>query len=345
MLRIPPLRYRAPRTAREAAEILAGEGPGAVPVGGGTDLFPRLKRGQQGARVLVGLARVEGLSGVRHEAGETVFGAGVRLSALVADPRVRERFTALHHAAAQVASPAIRNRATLGGNLCLETRCTWIDQGEGFRGGVGPCLKCEGGDVCHVAPGSSRCLAVSSTDCAPALAALGARVRLVCRDGDREVPVAGLYRDDGIEHLVRRWDEILVEVRVPVLPGTRSAYWKARRRGSIDFPLLGVAASARLDGAGAVAEARICLGASASRPFLVAAAASALVGRAFDDAAIEEAARQVSRAAAPVDNTDLTPSWRKQATRAFARLALRDLRGDDLAAERRRFAPEITSLR
>jgi CO/xanthine dehydrogenase FAD-binding subunit len=179
-------------------------------------------------------------------------------------------------------------------------------------------------------------VAVSSTDTAPALIALDAKVRLVSAGGEREVALADLYRNDGIDSLTRRPDEILAEVRIPA--GWRSSYWKLRRRGSFDFPVLGVAVAARLAGDGTVQEARIALGAAASRPFLLDKAGEFLKGKPLSDEIIEEAGRQVASRAKPMDNTDLDLYWRKDVAAAFAGYALREVRGDDMGVMRRRIA-------
>ena len=198
---------------------------------------------------------------------------------------------ALARAAGQVATPQIRNMGTLGGNLCLDTRCTYYNQSLEWRQAISYCMKAPGstgghacttptGDaICWVATSSPRCWAVSSTDTAPALIALGARVTLVSADGERDIPLEELYADDGMAYLTKRPDEILTAVRLaPAEPGWRSTYWKLRRRGSFDFPVLGVAAALRFAEGGVVTDARVVLGAVASRPVLVPEA-SALVGR------------------------------------------------------------------
>jgi CO/xanthine dehydrogenase FAD-binding subunit len=182
-----------------------------------------------------------------------------------------------------------------------------------------------------VATASKRCVAASSTDCAPALLALGASVKLVSSASERIVPLEDLYNNDGIDYLKRRPDEILTEVRIPGSRG--STYWKLRRRGAFDFPVLGVGAAMREDG-----EVRIALGAVASRPFLVVKANEFLRGKRLTDEAIEEAARLTGSRAKPMDNTDLDLYWRKDVTAELTRYALRELRGDDMREVRLRIA-------
>jgi CO/xanthine dehydrogenase FAD-binding subunit len=187
-----------------------------------------------------------------------------------------------------------------------------------------------------VATASKRCVAVSSTDTAPALIALGAKAKLVSSQGEREVALADLYRNDGIDYLTRRADEILTEVSIP--SGWISSYWKLRRRGSFDFPVLGVAVAARLAKDGTVEEARIALGAAASRPFLVDKAGEFLKGKRLTDEVIAETSTLVASRAKPMDNTDLDLYWRKDVASAFAGYALREVRGDDMREARTRVA-------
>jgi 4-hydroxybenzoyl-CoA reductase subunit beta len=330
MIRLPWFEFRAPRSVAEAAKILAGEGPAAMLIAGGTDLIPNMKRRHQSPKTLVSLRNVQEL---RKANG--ALGAGLTLTDLVNSPQLRERHRALWQAAAQIATPHLRNMGTLGGNLCLDTRCTYYNQSHEWRKAIDFCLK-KDGETCWVATASKRCVAVSSTDTAPALIALGAAVRLVSAHGEREVPLAALYNNDGIDYLTRRADEILTEVSIPA--GWTSSYWKLRRRGAFDFPVLGVAAAARLSKDGTVEEARLALGAAASRPFLVDKAGEFLKGRRLTDEVIAEAGRIVASRAKPMDNTDLDLYWRKEVADDFAAYALKELRGDDMRETRLRIA-------
>jgi 4-hydroxybenzoyl-CoA reductase subunit beta len=327
MMRLPRFRYLAPRTVKEAAEVLDDLGPDAAPLAGGTDLLPNMKRRQQTPGTVVGLrgiAELQARSG--SPATGVTLGAMTRLSTLERDRAIAETHPALTRAAALVASPAIRNTATLGGNLCLDTRCTYYDQSESWRESIGYCMK-KSGETCWVAPRADRCYAVSSSDTAPVLCALGAEVSLVSKAGERRIPAPELFADDGACPLTRRPDEVLTAVHLPpVEEGQRATYLKVRRRGSVDFPILGVAARVRVGQGGVVEAARIFLGAVGSRPQEAAAAAEFLVGRSLRD---EEVVREVGRLAAhvakPMQNADLTLGWRKQAAREYATRALREL--------------------
>jgi 4-hydroxybenzoyl-CoA reductase subunit beta len=327
MMRLPAFSYRAPKNLAEAARILAEEGPGAMLLGGGTDLLPNMKRRQQTPTTLVALRQVDELRAVRgdNEKGLTL-GAGLTLAGLCREGTKHDRgaYAALFQAASQVATPHIQNMGTLGGNLCLDTRCSYYNQNYEWRQAIDFCMKKDGG-ICWVATSSPKCLAVSSSDTAPALLALSASVRLVSQAGERELKLSELYNNDGIAYLHRRPDEIVASVSLPPLVGWRSVYLKLRRRGSIDFPVLGVAAALRLDG-DVVSEARITLGAVASCPLSCEEAAASLVGGRLDEAHIAHAASLAARLAHPLDNTDLAILVRKRVAREFVARALAALR-------------------
>ncbi|MGH9713067.1 MAG: FAD binding domain-containing protein [Candidatus Acidiferrales bacterium] len=340
MMRLPLFEFRAPRTLEEAARILNGEGGNAMPLAGGTDLLPNMKRRQQVPRTLMSLRHIESLTQVQLGETGSRLGACLTLSEIANDSRFRNGLTALMQAASQVATPQIRNMATLGGNICLDTRCNYYDQSYEWRKAINFCLK-KDGTTCWVAPGSSKCVAVSSTDTAPALIALGARVRLVSHAGEREVVLSDLYNNDGMNYLRRKPDEILAEVLLGSMHGWKSTYWKLRRRGSFDFPVLSVAAAARFSTDGVVEEARIVVGSAASRPLVAVEAGTFLTGRTLNRETIAEAAVLAAQIAKPLDNTDFNMTWRKRVTSEFVSYALRELRGDDMNAERER----LTRLR
>src|SRR5436190_766253 len=264
MMRLPPFRYVAPRTAREAARLLADHGPEAMAVAGGTDLFPNMKRRQFTPKVLVALRNLEEASGLRANGGLDV-GALATLSDVAASPVVNARWPAVARSAGLVSSPPLRNAGTMGGNLCVDTRCNYYNQSEFWRASIGYCMKRDG-DICLVAPGSSVCWALSSSDTAPVMIALGADVSLVSTTGERRIPVGDLYGPDGIAYLSKRADEILTAIHVPDMNGWTATYRKLRRRGSIDFPVVGVAAAVRLWTGDTIEEARIVLGAVHTAP-------------------------------------------------------------------------------
>jgi 4-hydroxybenzoyl-CoA reductase subunit beta len=328
MIRLPAFTYVSPRTIEQAVRAVADAGPDAMLVAGGTDLYPNMKRRQFEPKTLVGLRAIGELCGVRGSAREGVrIGACTTLTAVATHPQVIDAYGGLATAAGLVSSPQLRNMGTLGGNVCVDTRCNYYNQSYEWRQAIGFCMKRDG-DICLVAPGSPRCWAVSSSDTAPVLWSLGAQVRLVGPAGERRLPIAALYRDDGIQYLSKRADEILTEIVLPPADGWRSAYLKLRRRGSFDFPILGVAAAVRLEG-DVVREARIVLGAVASLPREAPKAAAVLVGERLTDAVIEAAADAAAGPARPLDNTDLTHPYRKKVTRVYVARALARIAGLD----------------
>jgi 4-hydroxybenzoyl-CoA reductase subunit beta len=335
MMRLPWFGFHSPKTVNEAAKILAAEGPQAMLIAGGTDLLPNMKRRHQTPATLVSLRQIEALKKVSNGSDSTL-GAGLTLSEIVANAAMREKYAGLWQAAVQVATVHLRNMGTLGGNLCLDTRCNYYNQNYEWRKAIDFCMK-KDGEICWVATASKRCVATSSTDTAPALIALGATVRLVSAQGERDVALADLYRNDGIDYLTRRSDEILTEVKLPAAEGWKSSYWKLRRRGAFDFPVLGVAAAVKTARDGTVEEARIALGAVSSRPFLTKGG-ELLIGKKLTDDAIAEAGVKVASAAKPMDNTDLDLYWRKDVVSDFVGYALREIRGDDMSATRLRIA-------
>jgi 4-hydroxybenzoyl-CoA reductase subunit beta len=325
MMRLPAFRYLAPKSLSEAARMIADAGPEGMLVSGGTDLYPNMKRLQFDPRILVGLRHLPELLGVSGDPQRGMrIGAAAPLHQVSLHPAIRARYPALAAAAGSVATPQIRRMGTIGGNLCVDPRCNYYNQSYEWRRTVGFCMKRDG-DACLVAPGSPRCVAVSSSDTAPVMVALGATLVLTGPVGERSVPAAALYHNDGMAYLTKRPEEILSAVLLPPTNGLRSTYWKVRRRGSFDFPILGVAASVDLATDGTCTDARIVLGAVASHPVEATEAARCLIGRRLTPERIEEAAAAAYGSAKPLDNTDLTLAYRKRMTRVFVSRALREL--------------------
>src|SRR2546425_7131050 len=330
MLRLPSFTYRQPRTLAEAVSMKADAGPDGMYVAGGTDLYPNMKRRHQEPGTVISLMAIPELAGCEMRDAGCVVGSCMTLTDLSASPPVRQSAPAVAHAAEVVSTPLLRNMGTLGGNLCLDTRCNYYNQSYEWRKSIDFCMK-KDGKICWVAPSSPRCWAVSSSDVAPVMVALGAEYRLVGPNGERIVPAGRFYHNDGINYLTKQPDEILVDVRLPAPNGWDAVYHKLRRRGSFDFPVLGVAAWIKWEqGAGSreqfVREARIVLGGVASYPQEVPEAGAALHGARLSDESIAVAAEAAYRPSKPMDNTDFDLSWRKQMTRVFVTRALGDLR-------------------
>jgi 4-hydroxybenzoyl-CoA reductase subunit beta len=320
MLRLPAFTYRQPTTLAEALAMKADAGPDGMFVAGGTDLYPNMKRRHQEPKTVISLM---GVAELRKLEGWHV-GTCVTLSTLSNLPTFQPSHSAVTNAARLVSTPLLRNMGTLGGNLCLDTRCNYYNQSYEWRKAIDFCMKKDGA-ICWVAPSSPRCWAVSSSDVAPVMVAIGAEYRLVGPQGERVVPAGRFYQNDGINYLTKQPDEILAEVRLPAPDGWDAVYHKLRRRGSFDFPVLGVAAWIKWDGK-KVADARLVLGGVASWPQEVPEAAAALKDAALSDETIASAADAAYRPSKPMDNTDFDLSWRKQMTRVYVTRALEELR-------------------
>ena len=316
-----------PTTLEEAAKAIAS-GDVRV-VAGGTDLWPNMKRRHQKAETVVSLMSIPGLDSIDAGGKDIRIGGTASLANIVRDKKLRERLPAFAKAVASISSPPLRNMGTIGGNLCIDTRCTYYNQTEEWRRSIDFCLK-EGGTICWVATKSPKCWAHTASDSAPILCALDAKVKLVSVDGEREIPLADMYVDDGIDYLSKKPNEILTEITVPGTSDSkhcRSAFWKLRRRGSIDFSTMSVAAAVWIGDDNKVSRASMYLGAVGSSPVSVPEAESCLVGNAMDEKIIAEVARAAHKVAQPMDNTDFAASWRGKMAEQYAIAALREIAG------------------
>jgi 4-hydroxybenzoyl-CoA reductase subunit beta len=319
---LPAFALRYPESTEEAARLLAGNADARV-LAGGTAFVVHLRHGLVAPGLLISLERMPGFRDIADEGATVRFGAGVTLAHLASDAGVAARYPALAQAAASVAGPAHRSVATLGGNLCLDTRCVFYNQNEIWRRSNGYCLKYRG-ETCHVAPQGKHCHAAYSGDLAPALLVLGADVHIAGPTGSRWAPLASLYRDDGAQHLTLAPGEFLVAVRVPVPPpAMRAAYRKARVRAAIDFPLAGVAVALET-AAGRVQELRVALTGTNSRPLLIAGTEE-LRGLPPDAALGERLAKLVQRQASPQRTTVTSANYRRQVAAALARRMVKEL--------------------
>jgi 4-hydroxybenzoyl-CoA reductase subunit beta len=331
MMRLPKFSYLTPRTIAEAVRIIADVGPDAQFVAGGTDLYPNMKRRQQTPKTVISVMRLPELNQIT---GDTIsglrIGASVTLTDICENDAIKRDYPVIASAARTISTPILRNMGTIGGNLLLDTRCNYYDQNYEWRKGINFCLK-KDGDVCWVAPGSSKCWAVQSSDLVPVMVAIGAKFRLVSTLGERLIDAAGFYNDDGIDYLKKRPDELLADIQLPATNGWRASYQKLRRRGAFDFPVLGVAAYVRYRTArgservNEVADAKLVLGGIAPSPIEVNDAAQALIGKPFSDEQINAAAEACYIKARPLDNTDFVNQWRKQMARQYTLRALKDV--------------------
>jgi 4-hydroxybenzoyl-CoA reductase subunit beta len=322
---VTDFRVVRPRALDQALRLLAEHGPDAMPIAGGTDVIPNLQMRLFAPRVLVDLKPLCALCGVSFSEGDGLrIGALTTLTNLLAAPIVRGKFPVLARAVGAVAGPLQRNMGTIGGNLCLETRCRWYNQSHFWRQALGGCLK-KDGPVCHVAPGGKFCWAVWSGDSAPALLALDAEIEIAGVNGVRRIPLHDFYTNDGMDRIALGRDEIVTAVHVPArMAGLRGAYQKLRVRDSIDYPLAGVAVSMRVDANGVCRDARIALTAVNPAPVLLPKVADLLVGKKWSEDAVEEVARLAIRTGKPLTTSASTPVYRREMVKLFTRRALEE---------------------
>src|SRR2546423_4608431 len=314
MMRLPKFVYRTPRTIAEAVKIIGDTGPEAQFVAGGTDLYPNMKRRQQMPKTVISVMRLPELNQITGDgASGLVIGASVILTDIVDNPIIKRDYPVIASAAKTISTPILRNMGTIGGNLLLDTRCNYYDQNYEWRKAINFCLK-KDGDVCWVAPGSSKCWAVQSSDLVPVMVAIGAKFRFASTAGERIVEAREFYKDDGIDYMNKRPDELLVDIHLPPTNGWRASYQKLRRRGAFDFPVLGVAAFVKYESAKAalpdgrasdtsgngvgtesgsdriITDARIVLVGIAPSPVQVYEVAQHLIGHPLNDDQIRAAA-------------------------------------------------------
>ena len=327
MLRLPDFNYLRPKSLKEATRVLADLGTDAMLVAGGTDVYPKMKRGQFTPRHLISLRNLRELKGIRQSKEGLWIGAGENLTTVANHRLIAKHFPALAHAAESVSTPQLRNMGTIGGNVFVDTRCNYYDQTFFWRQAVGFCMK-KDGDICLVAPGSSKCLAIASSDTAPVLVSLGTEAVLVSPNGERRMKLENLYRDDGIDYLAKAKDEVLKGLFVPRESlRRRNVYLKLRRRGSFDFPILGVAATMDTGERGECRHARVVLTAVASAPKVVAEASTLLQGNKITKELIDAVADAAAKISHPLDNADLDYWYRKRMAKVYTQRALAQVAG------------------
>lgn len=319
---LPEFKLLRPRTVAEAVELLAKHAPEIQVIAGGTDLIPSLRQKLFAPRYVLDLRGLRELRGIRPRPGEGAeIGALTTLTEIEHSEFLRRHYPVLAEAAATVASPILRNMGTLGGNICLDTRCLWYNQSLTWRKGCGFCIK-KDGDICHVAPGGDTCWAAFSGDTPPALLCLEAELEIAGPAGTRRVPLREFYTGVGDNYRKLEKHELVTRVFLPQSSaGWRGVYRKLRIRGSIDYPLAGVAVALRR-GNGHVEDARLALTAVNAAPVLVKGIGEALAGRELDEALAEHAGEMAARTAKPLTTSALTPEYRREMIRVFTRRAL-----------------------
>lgn len=319
---MPEFELLKPATVEEAVALRVARDDARF-LSGGTDIVPNIRRGIVEPGALIELAGIAEMGAIEvGDGGELTIGGAVTLAVLETDPRIAENFPAIAKAAAEVAASSHRNVATIGGNLCLDTRCVFYNQSEWWRASNNYCLKYRG-DICHVAPKSKRCFAAFSGDLAPALMIHEAFVDLVGPNGRRTLLLADMYRDDGAAHLVIDKDEILTSVQVPANDGWTAGYGKVRVRSSIDFPLAGIAIALKRDGA-KLKDLRVAVTGLDSRPLRIEGT-DALVGQAFGDDLLAALAGLLPKQIQPMTSTFTSPGYRRRVSTNLIQSLAREL--------------------
>ncbi|CAA7616815.1 4-hydroxybenzoyl-CoA reductase subunit beta [Magnetospirillum sp. LM-5] len=311
---MPDLKTVRPASLPEACKALTEAGAHAV--AGGTDLVPNLRRGLLEPAVLVDLTALEGFAAIEPAAeGGLRLGAGVTLEAIAENPDVLATYPGLAQAALGVAGPTHRAAATLGGNLCQDTRCVFYNQSEWWREGNGYCLKLKG-DKCHVVVKSDRCYATYHGDVAPALMVLGATAEIAGPIGKRTLPLGQLFVESGAAHLALNPGEIVCAIHLPPADGLRSAYEKARVRDAVDFPLAGIAVSLRKDGA-TIAALKVAVTGTNSAPVMVPT--DGLIGKAWDGDAAKVLTESVRKTSLVLKTTVMGAKYRRRVAQGLAK--------------------------
>jgi 4-hydroxybenzoyl-CoA reductase subunit beta len=323
-LSLPEFKLLRPRTLDEALSLLANYAPDIQVIAGGTDLIPSMRQGLFAPQHLLDIRGISELRGIHVRDGVVEIGALTSLTAIEDSAFIRRDYRVLHEAAATVASPILRNMGTIGGNICLDTRCLWYNQSLAWRKSCGFCIK-KDGDLCHVAPGGKRCWATFSGDTAPALLCLDAEVEIASAADVRRISLRDLYTGAGDARIRLDKHELLTRVILPVASaGWRGAYRKLRIRGSIDYPLAGVAVAVRTRNGNdsALTHARVAITAVNPAPILVTGVEEILIGRPIDEAMAAAVGELAAKAAKPLTTSALTPEYRREMVKVFTKRAI-----------------------
>ena len=312
---------------QEALTDLAELGPKAKICAGGTDVIPNMKHGLHEPDVLVHIGRIAGLSDVAHTGDFLEIGAGVTLHELANHPLVHEHAPGLAVAADAVAGPQLRRMGTLGGNLCLDTRCLYYNQTYFWREALGFCLK-KDGSVCHVVQGGKKCVAATSNDTATMLLCLNAEVKVENQQGARWMPLPQLYKADGADNLTLLPTEMLTRVRIPKPDDAikrKEGFAKLRHRKSIDYPMLSVGIRFDLGAEDEIIDAALVVNALAAKPREIKLAPFA--GRRLDLKTAQEIAELAQKRCRPLTNICDDPDWRKEMVSVFVKKAIGNATG------------------
>jgi 4-hydroxybenzoyl-CoA reductase subunit beta len=319
---LPTFKLLRPRTIEEAVKHLLEHSKDLQLLAGGTDLLPSMKQRLFTPAYVMDLRGIEEMHGIQVRPGVGVeIGALTPLSVLEDSEFIRRNYRVLHEAVKTVASPILRNMGTLGGNICLDTRCVWYNQSLQWRRSCGFCIK-KDGDLCHVAPGGKKCWAAFSSDTPPALLCLGAELEIVGPVGTRRMAIKDFYTNIGDARMRLEPHEMITRVFLPESSaGWKGSYMKLRIRGSIDYPLAGVAVALRQNG-GPVQAVRMAITAVNPAPLLVTGIEQALAGKRVDENSAAAVGELAARTGKPLTTSALTPEYRREMVRVFAKRAL-----------------------
>ncbi len=325
MLRLHPYTYHRPTTLHQALDLLGEHGPDASPIAGGTDLVPNMKHGLFTPGHLVALRSVEEMRGIHVGPDDIRIGACESLDAVATHKGVIEVLPALARAAGLVSGPQLRRLGTLGGNVCLDTRCTFYNQTRFWRKALGYCLKKEG-DACHVVKGGTRCVAAHTADTPPVLMVLDAELDIAGPDGARTVSINRFFTSDGVWNRAMEPGELLVAIRIPRPPAsTRMAFEKLRARNAIDFPLANLAVSLELDDDSRIAGLRMVASGLGSYPRKVGKVEASALGNPLESEVIEAIAGEAFRQCHPLANITVDREWRRAMFPVLVRRALNEI--------------------
>jgi len=319
-LSLPQFKLLRPRTLDEALSLLAKHNNARI-VAGGTDLIPSMRQKLFEPQHVMDIRNIAELKGIRQQGSGVEIGALTSLTTIEHSDLLRRRYPVLTEAAATVASPLLRNMGTIGGNICLDTRCLWYNQSLTWRKGCGFCIK-KDGDLCHVAPGGSKCWAAFSGDTPPALLCLNAEIEIANADGLKRMPIRDFYTNDGVAYRNLQPNELVTRVFLPESSADyRGVYRKLRVRGSIDYPLAGIAVVMKRSN-GHIADARVAVTAVNPAPLLVKGASELLAGKVVDEALAEAVGNLARKTAKPLTTSALTPEYRREMIRVFTKRAV-----------------------
>ena len=318
-MRLPFFDFHRPTSLEETLSIMAGINGGARVLAGGTDLIPRMKYGLDVPRAIVSLKGVAGLRGIKLEDNDLHIGAMTPLSDLLSSRIITEHFPALYQAAEGVAAPPLWNVATVGGNICQNSRCCYYNQSKTWRLERAPCLKA-GGGVCHAVPKGKKCFSVYSGDLAPALIAAKASVFVEREGRSRILSLQEIFSGNGLAPFTLESDELITSVIIPMPahPGG-SGYVKMRLRSSLDYPLISAAASITLNGGKKISEATLVLGAVGPAPVIAVNAGKLLKGRTVDTIDLSTLGEALNKGIQIVDNLALPGSYRRKMLACYRR--------------------------